>query len=160
MKYCYIFSVLLDAVAETLLFAHVNQPRFTSTSSVLYVYYASCDWLNLIRILIDYCFWFAGGQPQRWHLHEQQFAFCRASCANFLFLVHFAFISVLLLTRRSWKKYRDFYGGVEGGGGRGKRFVFWILTSLNPKILIFLVLCYNNEEQMYSNIKLGSLVLS
>lgn len=56
MKYCYIFSVLLDAVAETLLFAHVNQPRFTSTSSVLYVYYASCDWLNLIRILIDYCF--------------------------------------------------------------------------------------------------------
>lgn len=48
----------------------------------------------------------------------------------------------------------------EGGGGRGKRFVFWILTSLNPKILIFLVLCYNNEEQMYSNIKLGSLVLS
>ena len=51
---------------------------------------------------------------------------------------------------------------MEGGGegGRGKRFVFWILTSLNPKILIFLVLCYNNEEQMYSNIKLGSLVLS
>lgn len=47
-----------------------------------------------------------------------------------------------------------------GGGGRGKRFVFWILISLNPKILIFLVLCYNNEEQMYSNIKLGSIVLS
>lgn len=43
-------------------------------------------------------------------------------------------------------------GGGGGGGGRGKQFVFWILTSLNPKILIFLVLCYNNEEQMYSNI--------